>query len=108
MVTPRDVRLRAAELIEQRGWTPEARDVRPLNTFRALQEAAAELGAPAMRRPALVELRDELGVASIFDWEAGLFSKRDGFEREYVRARTQDEVIAALRAQPWRPPDRMR
>lgn len=57
-----------------------------------------------MRRPALVELRDELGVASIFDWEAGLFLKRDGFERECVRARTQDEVIAALRAQPecWR------
>ena len=104
MVTTRDVRIRAAELIEQHGWTPSVvpEGARPLNTFRALQEAAAELGAAVTRRPALIELRDELGVTSIFAWEAGLWSKRDGFEREYVRARTQDEVIAALRAQPWR------
>lgn len=105
-VTTHDVRLRAADLLEQHGWTPNRvpEGARPLNTYRALQEAAAQLGVPSLRMLALRELRGFLGmdVESIFDWEAGTVrTKRPGFEPEFHREpRSQAQVLAALRGQP--------
>lgn len=67
-VTVRDVRLLAAELIEREGWTRDIIQGPPYNTFRAIETAARQVGV-RLRRAALSEVRDELGVDSIFLWE---------------------------------------
>lgn len=108
-VTTRDVRLRAAELLERHGWTPNVvpEGSRPLNLYRALQEAAEQLEVPRLRMPALRELRQDLGVLSIFEWETGICrEKRPGFDVQLIQgpAKTVDEVLQALRVEPWRPP----
>ncbi len=91
-LTNQDVLSRAADLLEDAGWSPDAapRMGPPYNTFRAIEAAALLLrdeapgNGPVSPLRARMELRERLRVPSLHDWERRL---------------TQPQIVAALRGQ---------